>query len=416
MLDNCFLISSLNSRSSFWAVSFWGSLFAPLWGVGYVLPFLGVLAFLSVRQFSLSRQALLRSFRQTMPLQGFFVIFVIMVLFSSLYHPESKWGSAEGFWVVLSSLLFFFFGNITGITVEIEQMLKFGKTIVSLAFLLMIVTILGFKKFNGGVWGEMNVLTAAVLMVSGALSGLFLSEFRKGKDVGRLMVLFLFLFFSFYFALKISTSDASLILLTALFFLWSIIVPDRSVFLAVWSVFLISIIAGVMYMVFNEPLDFEALLSTKKLESFLSFRPQGWLASLSLLRDNPWTGIGSGLYRQFYEALLPLLPGRRVILSHSHCLFFVHFVAHGTFTGLAFITLIMLNLRQIFSSLAEREVVPFALMAAGIWYFTLTYGLVELSPASRELVPLVWGSSGLLVGLTSKRKSASNNACWKCIV
>ncbi|MGD9821606.1 MAG: O-antigen ligase family protein [Aminobacteriaceae bacterium] len=249
----------------------------------------------------------------------------------------------------------------------------------------------------------MNDLTTAVLMATGGMAGLFLGDIKKGRDLFGSCFLLPFFAFAFYFSLRISTSDAALILLVSLFFFLAVLLPDWRAFSVTWVFFLMIVIVGIVLMTYSEPLNFKALLSIRKLESFLSFRPQGWLASLSLIRENPWIGIGSGLYKQFYEALLPLLPGKSVVLAHSHCLYLVHFVAHGTVAGIAFISLIVLNLRLVFACLKREETVSFALMVAGIWFFALTYGLVELTPASREMVPLVWGPSGLLAGVYAQK-------------
>jgi len=378
------------------------SFFAPLWGVGYVLPFLLLLIFLILSDCKCLGENTGNLLRKNPALFTSFFLFLCLVLLSSFYHPELKWGSTEGFWVVLSAFLFFFFGAIAGYSNTVLQIITLVKGLFFIGFSFVVLTTLKSNWFNGGVWGSMNDLTTTVLMATGGMTGLFLGGIRKGRDLLEACLLLPFFAFAFYFSLKISSSDAALVLLVGLFFYLAVLVPDWRAFSVMWVFFLMIVLAGIVLMIYSEPLNFKALLSTKKLESFLSFRPQGWLASLSLVRENPWFGIGSGLYRQFYEALLPLLPGKSVVLAHSHCLYLVHFVAHGAAAGFSFITLIVLNLRLVLFSLKRKDTASFALMVAGIWFFALTYGFVELTPASREIVPLVWGSSGLLAGFVSR--------------
>ena len=378
------------------------SFFAPLWGVGYVLPFLLILAALLFSDLRLFAEKTGRLLKKNPVLFVVFFLFLCLVLLSSVYHSDSKWGSTEGFWVVLSAFLFFFLGAHAGSLKGAQYNTTLVKGLFFIGFTFVVLTTLKKNWFNGGVWGSMNDVTTAVLMATGGMAGLFLGDTRRGKDLLGVFLLLPFFAFAFYFSLRISTSDAALILLVGLFFFLAVLVPDWRAFSVTWGFFLLIVTAGIFLMIYSEPLNFKALLSTRKLESFLSFRPQGWLASLSLIRENPWIGIGSGLYKQFYEALLPLLPGKSVVLAHSHCLYLVHFVAHGAAAGIAFITLVVLNLRLVLSSLRKKDAVPFALMVAGIWFFALTYGLVELTPASREIVPLVWGSSGLLAGFVSR--------------
>jgi len=386
-------------------VFFLCSVFAPLWGVGYVLPFLLVLVFILLKNFLQEETWRIFRAKKLVPVLIVFALFLLLVLFSSLYHAESKWGSTEGFWVVLSAFIFFVFGAFVGTLTGRKKLVFYLKLYFCLGSVLLILTTTYFKSFQGGVWGSMNDHTTAVLMVTGALCGIFLGDTRETSSIGVAAILLPFIVFAFYFSVKISSSDAAFLLLVGFFFFLSILVPGRHAFAVIWTFFLLIICTGIAYMVFGEPFNFKSLLSTQRLESFLSFRPQGWLASLSLIRENPWTGIGSGLYKQFYEVLLPLLPGKKVVLSHSHCLYLVYFVAHGVVAGIAFITLLALILRLVFNSLKYPELAPLGLMVAGIWFFALTYGLVELTPASREMVPLVWGTSGLLAGNSVRGKA-----------
>jgi len=396
--------SSLKKRENFWIYSFFCSFFAPLWGVGYVLPFLLIFMLILPGTWNPKNVTRFIGKRHVRVLFFIFSIFLILVFFSSVLHDDSKWGSTEGFWVVLSAFLFWGFGTVVGFGTETGKLGSLLKSFFCVGFALVILTtFLSSKKFNGGVWGNMNDLTTAVLMITGAICGFFLGDMPKAGYARTGIFLLPFIAFAFYFAVRISSSDAALLLLVAFFFSLSILVPEGKTFLLLWFFFLFILCVGIVFLVFNEPFNFKSLLSTKRLESFLGLRPQVWLASLSLIKDNPLTGIGSGLYKEFYEALLPLLPGKRV-LSHSHCLYLVHFVAHGIFAGLSFITLIAMNLRMILSSLNFERTAPFALMAGGIWFFALSYGLVELTPASREMVPLVWGSSGLLTGILAKEE------------
>ena len=329
----------------------------------------------------------------------------LLGFFSSLYHAESKWGSTDGLWVVLSAFIFFVFGVVAGAGTGTKKLIFYLKLYFCFASALVLLTTISFQSFQGGVWGNMNDLTTAVLMISGALCGIFLGDIRETSDFCVTVFLLPFIAFAFYFSVKISSSDAALLLLVGLFFFLSILVPCRHAFAVIWAFFLLIICTGIAFMVFGEPFNFKSLLSTQRLESFLSFRPHGWLASLSMIRENLWTGIGSGLYKEFYEVLLPLLPGKKTVLSHSHCMYLVHFVAHGAAAGIAYITLLALNLRLVFNSLKDPELEPLGLMVVGIWFFALTYGLVELTPASREMVPLLWGTSGLLAGNSVRGKA-----------
>lgn len=400
---NYYLLKNFDEKGNRLIVLFLCGFFAPLWGVGYVLPFLLPFFFFLIKDIFLrdsSRIIIKHSINSNLIV---FVLFLCLVLLSSVYHRESKWGSTEGFWVVFSSFLYFFFGTIVGIMTRPTRLAFYLKLYFCLGFSILILTVLNFKSFRGGIWGEMNDLTTAVLMITGALSGIFLDDLRNFRNLATGVLLLSYISFALYFSVKISSSDAALALLVGVFFFLSILAPSGRSFAIIWSFSLFMILAGVIMLVVGKPLNFKSLLEVKKLESFLSFRPQAWFASISIIGDNPWLGIGSGQYKQFYEALLPLLPGKKIVLSHSHSLFLAYFVAHGIAAGLAFTTLLMLNIRLVISALKDSELAPFGLMTASIWFFALSYGLVELTPASREIVPLVWGTTGLLAGLKAQK-------------
>ncbi len=199
-----------------------------------------------------------------------------------------------------------FRGNLTGR----KKLVFYLKLYFCLGSVLLILTTTYFKSFQGGVLGSMNDHTTAVLMVTGALCGIFLGDTRETGSIGVAAILLPFIVFAFYFSVKISSSDAAFLLLVGLFF------PEypgsrQARFRCYMGLFLLIICTGIAFMVFGEPFNFKSLLSTQRLESFLSFRPQGWLASLSLIRENPWTGIGSGLYKQFYEGSPRCFRGKK---------------------------------------------------------------------------------------------------------
>ena len=79
-------------------VFFLCSVFAPLWGVGNVLPFLLVLTFVLLKNF-LHKEAMRYSGKKIKPSIIVFILFSGFLLFSSLITLIQN-GSTEGFWVV----------------------------------------------------------------------------------------------------------------------------------------------------------------------------------------------------------------------------------------------------------------------------------------------------------------------------
>ena len=61
-----------------------------------------------------------------------------------------------------------------------------------------------------------------------------------------------FFAFAFYFSLRISTSDAALILLVGLFFFLAVLVPDWRAFSVTWGFFLLIVTAGIFLMILSD--------------------------------------------------------------------------------------------------------------------------------------------------------------------
>lgn len=95
-------------------VFFLCSVFAPLWGVGYVLPFLLVLVFILLKNFLQEETWRIFRAKKLAPVLIVFALFLLLVLFSSLYHAESKWGEYGGILGRIIRIYFFCFRRFRG--------------------------------------------------------------------------------------------------------------------------------------------------------------------------------------------------------------------------------------------------------------------------------------------------------------
>jgi hypothetical protein len=72
---------------------------------------------------------------------------------------------------------------------------------------------------------------------------------------------------------------------------------------------------------------------------------------------------------------------------------------HGLIAGTAFIGFLLSALRCVLYSYRREKELAFPLSVLGIFSVCCVYGLVEIAPLFEELIPLIWGSLGLLMGM-----------------
>jgi hypothetical protein len=72
---------------------------------------------------------------------------------------------------------------------------------------------------------------------------------------------------------------------------------------------------------------------------------------------------------------------------------------HGLIAGVAFIGFLLSALRCVLYSYRREKALAFPLSVLGIFSVCFVYGLVEVAPLFEELIPLIWGSLGLLMGM-----------------
>lgn len=190
------------------ALSFLLSLFAPIWGVSYVIPF--YLAFLFYIYKGKGFQSLKKIFssKAILPVTGFLVLFVVSVLVSSIVHTDARWSGEDGFWVSLAIGVFFFSGVVAGNLSEHGFLLKFTKWVFPIGFFLVFATTM-FTGFEGAVWININAVTASVLMICGGTACLFFNLSQTGPLVKNGLSFSLVVIIGLYFSAFMTTSEFS---------------------------------------------------------------------------------------------------------------------------------------------------------------------------------------------------------------
>ena len=114
-----------------------------------------------------------------------------------------------------------------------------------------------------------------------------------------------------------------------------------------------------------------------------------------------WWGVGPGNFARVSEATRQALgiadpSGQQYI--HAHNIWWNPFVASGIFAGLTHALLMIYILGLTLVRLEGERTRALALNLLMIWLVYQFYGLVELAPTMEEIIPYVWGGTGLLAG------------------
>ena len=120
-----------------------------------------------------------------------------------------------------------------------------------------------------------------------------------------------------------------------------------------------------------------------------------------MFATQPWWGVGPGNFARVSEATRQALgiadpSGQQYI--HAHNIWWNPFVACGIFAGLTHTLLMIYVLGLTLVRLEEKRTRALALNLLMIWLVYQFYGLVELAPTMEEIIPYVWGGTGLLAG------------------
>ena len=133
----------------------------------------------------------------------------------------------------------------------------------------------------------------------------------------------------------------------------------------------------------------------------LNHRDILWQLSLVMFAAQPWWGIGPGNFARVSEATrqaIGLVDPSRQQYIHAHNIWWNPFVACGIFAGLTHTLLMIYILGLTLARLEGERTRPLALNLLMVWLVYQFYGLVELAPTMEEIIPYVWGGTGLLAG------------------
>lgn len=140
----------------------------------------------------------------------------------------------------------------------------------------------------------------------------------------------------------------------------------------------------------------------------LNHRDILWQLSLVMFAAQPWWGVGPGNFARVSDATrqaIGLVDLSRQQYVHAHNIWWNPFVTCGIFAGMAHLLLMIYIMGLTLTKLEGERTRPLALNLLMIWTVYQFYGLVELAPTMEEIIPYVWGGTGLLAGTAAANRS-----------
>ena len=377
-----------------------------LFGVGYAaLPVLVLFGWVLVN-IRKKPGVLPRIFRggQNLYVWFYYTVFMLFVIVSDAVNG-GKWTHLEG---VSYNLVIGFF-LLTGALVAIKYPHK--KVIATYAgwiacwtvllLLLLEMQYAGMYRYRSGVFVNSNILFSAVTL-AGVVNFAFFME-TPLRMTGVRWVFLACVVWAGSGIIRYSTSEALLPVLIVVCLILTIF-SDNSKSMVVLAVIFF---CGALYFSFNEEilksLESVDFVSIDFWRQLLNRRETIWTATARIISRYPLLGIGSGKFPEISSEILKASPdiklGLQSYYAHSHSLWTHQMAVHGLIAGTAFIGFLLSALRCVLYSYRREKALAFPLSVLGIFSVCYVYGLVEVAPLFEELIPLIWGSLGLLMGM-----------------
>jgi len=333
----------------------------------------------------------------------FFAVFLLFVLISDVVNG-GKWTHLEGGLYSLAIGFFLLTGALVAISHPHEKVIAtYAGWIACWTVLLLFLLEMryaGISRYNHGVFVNPNILFSAVTM-AGVVNLAFLMELplrvRALKWVFPACAVW-----AASGVIRYSNSEALLPVLIAASVILTVSSRNgKSMVVLAFALFLTA-----FYCSFDETIlkslgsvDFVSVDFWRRLSNQ---REAVWTVTARMISQYPLLGVGSGRFPEISTEILLANPEIKLRVHHymhSHSLWVRHMAVHGLVAGTAFIGFFLSAARRVLYSYKKEKVLAFPLALFGLLLVYFLYGLVECAPFFEELIPLVWGSLGLLMGM-----------------
>lgn len=333
----------------------------------------------------------------------FFAVFLLFVVISDVVNG-GKWTHLEGGLYSLAIGFFLVTGTLVAISHPHEKVVAtYAGWIACWTVLLLFLLEMqyaGIYRFHHGVFVNPNILFSAVAM-AGVVNLAFFMELPLRVPALK----WVFPACAVWAAsgvIRYSNSEALLPVLIAASVILTVFSGNRKSMV----VLAVALFFTAFYCSFDETIlkslgsvDFVSVDFWRRL---LNQREAVWTVTARMISQYPLLGVGSGRFPEISTEILRANPEIKLRLHdymHSHSIWVRHMAVHGLVAGTAFIGLLLSAARRVLYSYKKEKVLAFPLALLGLLLVYFLYGLVECAPFFEEMIPLVWGSLGLLMGM-----------------
>ena len=380
---------------------FFISLGSALFGVGFAaLPVLFLLGWLCC-ELKRNPKELINTIRddRNFWIWVFYIVFLVVVFVSDIVN-KSKLSNLDGILYSLAIGVFIACGSLLSRRNNARSVLALYSRWMTF-WTVFVLSFVEFGRYKSGIFDNPNVLFSGIAML-GLLGLVFFMENKEHGNISRGISLACWAW-SFSSIIRYSTSEALLPVFIVVSLILTIL-SDNSKSMVVLAVIFF---CGALYFSFNgeilkslESVDFVSIDFWRQL---LNRRETIWTATARIISRYPLLGIGSGKFPEISSEILKASPdiklGLQSYYAHSHSLWTHQMAVHGLIAGTAFIGFLLSALRCVLYSYRREKALAFPLSVLGIFSVCYVYGLVEVAPLFEELIPLIWGSLGLLMGM-----------------
>lgn len=401
---------SFKDVETLYLFSFFGSIIATFLGVAFIIPFFLSLMFILIRyrnkflSFNIFRLGRKVYFLHMLCIcwLGFFLFSVV----SNLVVNAGEISGDENL-IIIAAFLYFILGYIGAFTVKYKKVISY----FSLFLIVSFSVVFGFfycspllikQNYLHGVFKNINILTSLVLMLAAITWPILWS--RESSKISQIFFV-LFLGITGCFCTKSATSEMAVPLFLLLLFILSFFLESNKIDVFFVALLIVCIIATILFkQSISESLEKINFMGWEFWREFLNHRDEVWSFSTWMVAKSPLWGIGTGNFSEAYKVLLSEkgLNGVLQHYNHAHMVFWHQAVIHGLPAFFAYIGALFFIFRGIFAALKKEKSHYLGISVLGMWLCFCLYGLVEYAVSFRELVPFMWGNTGLLFGLFVK--------------
>lgn len=334
----------------------------------------------------------------------YYLLFIVMVCISDLM-VGGRLTHVEGPLYNLALGIYMLLGYLVAKSYDSDEVFEHAHRWLALwLFLLLAIAEIYYHeiyRYHHGVFAHTHVFFSGLVMVALVNVVFIIERFEYKKILSWFScILALWALFSVY---KYSISD----IVPHLYIAGAVLVLLLSGRKHSMSILFFLMLGTAVFIILNShiltKLQNIDLTSQSFWMDLLNHREYVWTVTLRIFGQHPLLGVGSRNFSSLCREILAEMGlTSPEVFSHSHNIFFQNVVAHGFIAGFAYLGIFLSLFRLVVRSLktVSREIMTWAVFS--ILFVYVFHGLVDVAPYNEEIIPFIWGSVGLLMGMVVK--------------